>query len=155
MWRYMLLNLLLSVQFAPAGMSKHERKLNYTTEVGIDFNENVYVASDDGKPLKMATVAHCLEARFADDKQTVGCSVARGTKPEEAMQSLRMEIYLRNGKKEIIETETPMDWHFWRDGQQVAVYARLVDGTERYALYDSGRARLIEELTRPSDKTLL
>jgi len=76
----------------------------------------------------MATVAHCTEARFADDRQTVGCSVARGTTPEEAMQSLRLEIYLRNGKKEIIETETPMDWHFWRDGQQVAVYSRLREG---------------------------
>src|SRR5882762_5465975 len=105
MWRYMLLNLLLGVALAPTGMSQQEPKPNYTTEAGIDSDGNVYVASDEGKPLKMATVAHCIEARFADDKQSVGCSVARGTKPEETMQSLRLEIYLRNGKKEIIETE--------------------------------------------------
>jgi len=71
------------------------------------------------------------------------------------MQSLRLEIYLRNGKKEIIETETPMDWHFWRDGQQVAVYARLLDGKERYALYDAASARLVEELAGPSYESLL
>lgn len=71
------------------------------------------------------------------------------------MQSLRLEIFLRNGKKEIIETETPMDWHFWRGGQQVAVYSRLLNGKERYALYDAASARLIEELAGPSDESLL
>jgi len=155
MWRYMLLNLFLSVALAPTGMSQQEPKLNYTTEAGIDSDGNIYVASVEGKPLKMATVAHCIEARFADDKQTVGCSVARGTKPEEAMQSLRLEIYLKDGKREIIETETPMNWHFWRDGQQVAVYSRLLDGKERYALYDTASARLIEELAGPSEESLL
>jgi hypothetical protein len=155
MWRYVLLNLVLSVALAPADMAQQEQKLRYTTEAGIDSDGNVYVASDEGKPLKMATVAHCIQARFADDRQTVGCSLARGTKPEETMQSLRLEIYLRNGKKEIIETETPMDWHFWHDGQQVAVYSRSVDGKEHYALYDAASARLIEELAGPSDESLL
>jgi hypothetical protein len=155
MWRYAFLNLLLGVALAPIGLSQEEPKLNHATEAGIDSDGNVYVASDEGKPLKMTTVANCIEARFADDKQTVGCSVARGTKPEETMQSLRLEIYLRNGKKEIIETGTPMDWHFWRDGKQVAVYSRLLDGKERYALYDAGSARLIEELAGPSDESLL
>jgi hypothetical protein len=155
MWRYLLLNLFLGVALAPAGVSQQEPKLNYTTQAGIDSDGNVYVASDQGKPLRMTTVAHCIEARVAGDKQTVGCSVARGTKAEEAMQSLRLEIYLRNGKKEIIETETPMDWHFWRDGQQVAVYSRLLDGMARYALYDAASARLIEELAGPSDESPL
>jgi hypothetical protein len=155
MWRYLLLNLLLGVALAPTAMSRQEPKLNYTTEAGIDSDGNIYVASDQGKPVRMATVAHCIEARFADDRQTVGCSVARGTKPEETMQSLRLEIYLRNGKKQIIETETPMDWHFWREGQQVAVYSRLLNGKGHYALYDAASARLIEELAGPSDESLL
>jgi hypothetical protein len=157
MWRYTLLNLLLGAALAPTGVTQQEPKPDYTTEAGIDSDGNVYVSSDEGKPLKMARVAHCVEAKFADDKQTVGCSVARGTtKPEETMQSLRLEIYLRNGKKKIIETETPMmDWHFWRDGKQVAVYWRLTDGKEHYALYDSASARLIEELAGTSDEGLL
>lgn len=155
MWRYLLLNLLLGVALAPTAMSRQEPKLNYTTEAGIDSDGNIYVASDQGKPVRMAAVAHCIEARFADDRQTVGCSVARGTKPEETMQSLRLEIYLRNGKKQIIETETPMDWHFWREGQQVAVYSRLLNGKGHYGLYDAANARLIEELAGPSDESLL
>jgi hypothetical protein len=155
MRRCLLLNLLLGVALAPTGMSQQEPKLNYATEAGIDSDGNVYVASDQGKPLRMATVAHCIEATFADDRQTVGCSVARGTKPEETMQSLRLEIYMRNGKRQIIETETPMDWHFWGDGKQVAVYSHLLDGKDRHALYDSASARLIEELVGPSDESLL
>jgi hypothetical protein len=153
MWRYMLLNLLVSVALAK---SQQETKLNYTTEAGIDSDGNIFVASDDGKPLKMATAAHCIEAKFAGDKQTVGCSVARGTKAEEAMQSLRLEIYLKNGQKKIIESEAPMmEWHFWNDGQQVAVCSRSPNGNGRHALYDAASSRLIEELAEPSDESLL
>src|SRR6266481_9717133 len=156
MRRYMLLNLLLGVALAPTGMPQQQPKLTYTTEAGIDPDGNVYVASDEGKPLRMATVAHCIEARFADDRQTVGCSVARGTKPEETMQSLLLEIYLRNGKKQIIETETPMDWHFWRGGQQVAVYSHSADVKGgHYALYEAASAHLVEGLAEPGNESLL
>jgi len=66
MWRCMLLYLLLSVAHAPSVMAQQEPKRNDTTEAGIDSDGNIYVASDAGKPLKMATVAHCIEAKFAD-----------------------------------------------------------------------------------------
>jgi hypothetical protein len=100
-------------------------------------------------------VQHCIEAKFADDKKTVGCSVARGTTPEEAMQSIRLEVYLRNGWLKIIETETPMGWHFWHDGQQVSVYSRSHDGQKHYALYDAASAQLVQEFMGPSDDSLL
>jgi len=153
MWRCVLVSFLLSAALAPSCMS--QQKHEYITEAGIDTDGNIYVSSDAGRPIKMATVPHCIEARFADDRQTVGCSVARGTKPEEAMQSVRLEIYLRNGKMEVIETESPMDWHFWRGGQQVAVYSRSLDGKNRYTLYDAASARVMEELAGPSDERLL
>jgi hypothetical protein len=153
MWRCLLVVFLLGVALAPPCMSHQKR--GYTTEAGIDTDGNIYVASDEGQPIKMATVQHCIEAMFADDKQTIGCSVARGTTPEEAMQSIRLEIYLRNGKLKIIETETPMDWHFWHDGQQVSVYSRWLDGQKHYALYDAASAHLVQELAGPSDESLL
>ena len=154
MWRCVLVNFVLSLALAATIIS--EQKLQYTTEAGIDSDGNIYVASDGGKPINMATVGHCIEARFADDRQTVGCTIARGgTKPEEAMQSLRLEIYLRNGKKQIIETVTPMEWHFWRDGQQVAVYCHSPDGKGHYGLYDAASARLVEELAEPANESLL
>lgn len=71
------------------------------------------------------------------------------------MQSVRLEIYLRNGKKQMIETETPMDWHFWRDGQQVAVYSHSLDGKGHYGLYDAASAHLVEELAEPENESLL
>jgi hypothetical protein len=71
------------------------------------------------------------------------------------MQSIRLEIYLRNGKLKIIETETPMDWHFWHDGQQVSVYSRSLDGQKHYSLYDAASTQLVQELAGPSDESLL
>lgn len=149
----MFVSFLVWTAFAPSCMS--QQAPYYSNEAGIDNDGNIYVSSDAGKPIKMATVKHCIEAIFADDKQTVGCSVARGTKTEEAMQSIRLEIYLRNGKLEIIQTETPMDWHFWQGGQQVAVYSHSLDGKDHYALYDAASAHLIEELSGPLDESLL
>ena len=153
MRRCMLVNLFVSAALVTPCMAQQR---HYSTEAGIDSDGNIYVASDEGKRINMSTVAHCIEARFADDKQTVGCSVARGTKAEETMQSLKLEIYLRNGKKQIIETETPMmDWHFWRDGQEVALYSHSLDGKGHYALYDAASARLVEELAEPENESLL
>jgi hypothetical protein len=153
MWRFLLIVFLLGVALAPPRMPHQKR--GFTTEAGIDTDGNIYVASEEGQPIKMGTVQHCIEAKFADDKQTVGCSVARGTTPEEAMQSIRLEIYLRNGKLKIIETEMPMDWHFWHDGQQVSVYSRSLEGQKHYALYDAASAQLVQEVAGPSDESLL
>jgi hypothetical protein len=43
------------------------QKRGYTTEAGIDTDGNIYVASDEGHPIKMATVQHCIEAKLAVD----------------------------------------------------------------------------------------
>jgi len=153
MWRCMLVSFLVSAALVTPCMAQQRR--DYTTEAGIDSDGNIYVASDAGKRINMSTLGHCIDARQAPDRQTVGCSIARGTKPEEAMQSVRLEIYLRNGKKQIIETETPMDWHFWRDGQQVAVYSHSLDGKGHYGLYDAASAHLVEELAEPENESLL
>jgi len=70
---------------------------------------------------------HCLVVlttcgkSFGNDKQTVGFLVPRGTTAEEVSQSLRLEIYLIGGRRETIEPGVPiLDWHFWKDGQQVS-----------------------------------
>jgi hypothetical protein len=153
MWKWVLVNLLVWISLATSCMSQQKRQ-NFT-EAGINTNGNIYVSSDSGQPINMTTARHCIEAIFAADRQTVGCSVARGTTPEESMQSIRLELYFRNGKLQVIETETPMDWHFWKGGRQVSVHSRSADGKDRYALYDAATTRLIQELPAPSDKTLL
>src|SRR5260370_8357441 len=70
--------------------------------------------------------------------------------------SLQLEIYRRGGHKAVIEPGTPiLDWHFWKDGQLVAVSSGPNDGHVTYALYDSATAHLIERLSEPSDEGLL
>jgi hypothetical protein len=155
MLKYLLFSFLASLALISYSGARQQQELARATEAGIDADGNIYVASDEGKPIKMATAAHCLEAKFAEDRQTVGCSLSRSSKPEEIMQSLRLEIYLKNGKKRIIETETPMDWHFWNGGQQVSVFSRSPDGKGHHALYDSASAHVIEEFAEQSDESLL
>jgi hypothetical protein len=147
---------LIVVTLASSYTTAQERKFDYAKEAELDAEGNIYVSSDEGKLVKMAAARHCIEAKFAADKQTVGCSVARGTSPEELMQTLRLEIYLRNGQEKIIQTETPVtEWHFWNGGQQVAVSSRSVNGSGRHALYDAASSLLVAELAEPSDERLL
>jgi hypothetical protein len=150
MWRYALVIFALDAALLTACLAKQTR--GRVSEAGIDTDGNIYVVSDAGEQINMATASHCIAAHVADDLQTVGCSIARSAKPEEAMQSLRLEIYLRNGKKQIIETETPMDWHFWRGGQQVTVYCHALNGEGRYALYDAASAHLVEKFEEPANE---
>jgi|HubBroStandDraft_6_1064221.scaffolds.fasta_scaffold435937_1 hypothetical protein len=152
---YMLINFLVSVALASSGSSpRQDQKFDYNKQAELDAAGNIYVSSDEGKLIRMAGAGHCIEVRSALDKQTVGCTVPRGTEPEEAMQSLRLEIYLKNGQKRIIESKTPIEeWHFWRDGQQVAVHWSSPDRKGRYALYDSASARLVEEFPEPGDES--
>jgi|SRR5215470_8582849 len=149
MHNHRLLVLLLIV--VPISSCLSQQQTQSITEAGIDKDGNIYVGSDVGRTIKMSTVQHCIEARSAEDRQTIGCSVARGGKPEEAMQSTRLEVFLRNGKLIAIETETPMDWHFWQRGKQVAVHTRSNDGKDHYALFDTVSGSSVEELTDPLD----
>jgi hypothetical protein len=153
----MLVNFLVSVALAfSGGLHRQDQKFDYNRQAELDAAGNIYVSSDEGKLIRMAGGRHCIETKFALDKQTVGCSVARGTKPEEAMQSLQLETYLKNGHKRVIESETTItEWHFWRDGQQVAVDWSSPGRRGRYALYDSASARLVEEFPESSDGSSL
>ncbi len=104
----------------------------------------------------MAGPNHCGWTEVANDKQTVGCLVMGGPDPEKLSQSLQLEIFLKGGKRETIEPGAPiLDWHFLKDGQQVSVYSRPLNGTGTYALYDAAAVRLIARLAEPSDESLL
>src|SRR5260370_12861764 len=98
----------------------------------------------------MADTRHCSESIFATDRQTVGCMVAPSTSVFLPAPSLKLEIYLRGGKKRTIEPDAPiLDWHFWEEGREVAVHSGLNVRQGTYALYESATARVIEKLAEP------
>ncbi len=147
---------LLSLVVATTPGSFREQQLEYSKQAQVDAEGNIYVSSEQGKLIWMADTKHCSEVHEANDQQTVGCRVIQNQELGNTVPSLRLEIYRKGGYKGIIEPGAPiLDWHFWKDGQQVSVSSGLGNGPATYALYDSATARLIEKLPEPSDEGLL
>ena len=147
---------LTSLVFASTPGPLQEQQFDYNKEAELDAQGNIYVSSDQGKLLWMANTKHCSEVREANDRQTVGCRVMQNQELGNTVPSLQLEIYRKGGHKGIIEPGAPiLDWHFWKDGEQVAISYGLGNSGLTYALYDSPTARLIERLSEPSDEGLL
>lgn len=147
---------LVSLVVASTPAPSREQQFEYSKQAELDAEGNVYVSSDQGKLIWMANTKHCSEVGEANDHQTVGCRVVQDQEFGNTVPSLQLEIYRKGGHKEIIEPGGPiLDWHFWKDGQQVAVSSRLGNGQVTYGLYDSAAARLIEKLAEPSEESLL
>ncbi len=147
---------LASLVVASTTWRLQEQQSEYTKQAELDDQGNVYVSSDQGKRIWMGNAKHCSEVREANDRQTVGCRVMQDQERGNTVPSLQLEIYRKGGHKEIIEPGAPiLDWHFWKDGQQVAVSSGPNDRHVTYALYDSATAHLIERLSEPSDEGLL
>ncbi len=126
-------------------------KFEYSRQAKLDAQGNVYVSSDEGKLIKMAGPSHCSEVIFASDKQTVACAVMRAD-----LSWAQLEIYLKGGVRKTIEPGGLIrEWHFWKDGRQVAVYSGPATGPGTYALYDAASARTVETLAEPSEESLL
>ena len=142
----------------PAASQKQQ--FDYAKQAELDNQGNIFVSSDQGKLIWMGNTNHCWELLGAADRQTMGCSVrqdlAQGNSPESSMSSLQLEIYRRGGHKQIIQPGAPiLEWHFWKDGDQVAVYSGPRSEEGKYALYDSATGRLIANLAAPADEALL
>jgi len=146
-------------RLAPVASQKQQSE--YAQQAELDSQGNIFVSSDQGKLIWMGNAnQHCLELLGAADRQTMGCSVkqdlAQGNSPESSMSSLQLEIYRRDGHKQIIQPGAPiLEWHFWKNGDQVAVYSGLRSGEGTYALYDSSTGRRIAKLAAPADEALL
>jgi hypothetical protein len=128
-------------------------KFEYSKQAELGPRGNVYVSSDEGKLIKMASPDHCSEVVFASDKQTVACAVMRAPRD---LSRVELEIYLKGGVRRMIEPGGLIrEWHFWKDGRQVAVCSGPPTGGSTYALYDATSARIVETLAEPPDESLL
>ena len=134
----------------------HEQQFEYNKQAELDAGGNIYGSSEQGKLIWMANTKHCSEVLQADDRQTVGCRVMQNQELGNTVPSLQLEIYRKGGHKEIIDPGAPiLDWHFWKNGQHVAVSSGLANSRATYALYDSATGRLIEKVSEPPDEGLL
>jgi hypothetical protein len=149
----LLVSLLSSFPISAAQQS------DYAKEAGLDPQGNIYVSSDEGKAIWMANTSHCSETTFANDRQTVGCRVmgqVQDPKTDGFSPTFQLEIYLKGGRKKTIEPGPPIfEWHFWKNGQQVAVYSGPRYGQGVFALYESATGRLVEKLAEPTDESSL
>ena len=132
------------------------QKTGYNKEAELDGKGNIFVSSDAGRLIWMADTRHCSESIFATDRQTVGCMVAPAKDVFPPAPSLKLEIYLKGGKKRTIEPGAPiLDWHFWEEGREVAVHSGLNVRQGAYALYESATTRVIEKLAEPAEEMSL
>lgn len=155
--RPILTAILASAAVLGASSRANGQNSEYTRQAELTAEGAIFVSSDAGKLIKMADGGHCVETIFAQDQQTVGCSVARGSaNAEELMQSQRLEIYLRNGRRSVIETNGPItDWHFWEGGRQIAVTFRVGDNVEHRALYDAATGKIAQVTDDQPDSSRL
>jgi hypothetical protein len=148
--------LLVSLALAPTPQPLSAQQFEYAKQAEFDDKGNIYVSSEQGKLIWMANTKHCSEARVANDQQTVGCLVMSDPAHGNSVPSVQLEIYRKGGHKEIIQPEAPiLEWHFWKDGQEVAVFSGIQKHSGTFSLYDTGTGRLIDKLTEPSDASLL
>jgi hypothetical protein len=143
---------ILLIGSTPRALPKQETK--FTSQAEFDDERNIYVSSNQGFLIKMADSEHCMEAIVADDQQTVACMVR--LESEEPPLSVELEIYLKGGQRKTIKPGAPIrDWHFWKGGQQIAVYSGPRNEPGTYRLYDTASADLIETVAEPSEERLL
>jgi hypothetical protein len=133
-----------------------EQKFDYSKQAEFDTQGNIYVSSDQGKLIWMGSTAHCSEALVAPDHQTVVCAVMQVPEMGNTLAFERLEVYRRGGTTVAIEPGAQIrDWHFWKEGEQVAVYYGPRDGQGTYVLYDLATGRVVEKLPEPPTENLL
>jgi hypothetical protein len=119
---------------------------------GIDEQGNVYVSSEDGGRITMASGDHCVEVSQALDFQTMGCLVSRGLNGQGFVPQGQVEVYTKGGHKLVFEPGGAIrGWRFWKQGRQVAISFDTQDGGIGGALYDAKSGKLIEKIQEPTN----
>lgn len=115
----------------------------------------VHLLLSDGReaiPGKLRNQTGCSDPAIAADQKTVGWLAEYDEGGQSYPLPLTLVIY-RSGK--IIRQFSPnglviWDWHFWRDGQQVAYsWGASHGGISGYRLFDVESGRLLEEVNTP------
>ena len=89
---------------------------------------------------------HCSMAQGTVDGRTFVCMV-RDHDPARFSDPTQIEIYRRHKRICTIEPGSPIrEWHFWREGTELAVYYGTKDGLGTYALYKTRTGQQVDRV---------
>lgn len=100
---------------------------------------------------------HCTIAQGTEDGKTIACMVWDND-PQNFSNPRQLEIYRNEKLVFTIEPGAPIrEWHFWKNGEQIAIHTGIQDSVGTYGLYDAATGKLVEQansVSRPSDLPL-
>ncbi|MGB7846720.1 MAG: hypothetical protein WBL63_13975 [Candidatus Acidiferrum sp.] len=132
------------------------QELAYNEQAEFDAHGNIFVSSQGGKLIWMGNTKHCAQAGVAGDRQTVMCVVMQNPEAGNMLPALQVEIYLKGGQKKTIEPGAPiLEWHFWENGRQVALFFGVQASKGTHALYDTATGTVVEKAAEPRNKSQL
>jgi len=97
---------------------------------------------------------HCSVAQGTEDDKTFVCMVWDGD-PEKFSRPLQLEIYRDRHRVATIESGIPIiEWHLWKNGEQLSVHAGRQGETGTYRLYQTATGKQVDQaksVSSPSD----
>lgn len=89
---------------------------------------------------------HCSLAQGTVDGKTFACMVWDHD-PARFSNPTQIEIYRRHKRVYAIEPGSPIrEWHFWREGKELAVYYGTKDELGTYALYETSTGQQVDRV---------
>jgi hypothetical protein len=98
---------------------------------------------------------HCSEIR-GNAANTAFVCLVWDHQPENFSEPRQIQIFRKGEQPQTIESGEPIrEWHFWRDGKQLAIHSGARGASGNFALYDTASGRPIERISGISDPRAL
>jgi hypothetical protein len=98
---------------------------------------------------------HCSEITGTSANTTFVCLVWDHL-PENFSEPRQIQIYRKGEQPQTIESGEPIrEWHFWRDGKQLAIHSGARGASGNFALYDTASGKPIERISGISEPNSL
>jgi hypothetical protein len=90
---------------------------------------------------------HCSEIRGNADNTTLVCLVW-DRRPENFSEPRQIQIYRKGEQPQTIESGEPIqEWHFWKNGEQLAIHFGAQGPSSNFALYDTASGKQVERIS--------
>jgi hypothetical protein len=94
---------------------------------------------------------HCSEIRGNADNTTLVCLVW-DRRPENFSEPRQIQVYRKGEQPQTIESGEPIrEWHFWRNGKQLAVHFGEKGISDNFALYDLASGKQVGRVSGVSE----